>query len=74
MTQQPEQKPQTAQKKTKRKMKDAYVAAVKITIPLDMTDPQSFATAAEAIRKLSTDLPPGAVFESEARIGKIEAA
>lgn len=64
----------TATKKPKRRMRDAYVARLTISIPLDMTDPTSFGSAAEAINKLGIGLPTGSKFESEARIGKVEAA
>lgn len=61
-------------KATKRKLIDAYKATVTISIPLDMSDPQSFAKAAEAVGKIKDGLPVTARVESSATLGKIEAS
>lgn len=61
-------------KAPKRKLIDAYKATVTISIPLDMSDPASFANAAEAVSKIKVGLPETARVETSATLTKIEAA
>lgn len=57
--------------KTKQKRKDAYMATVKIGIPLDMANADSLANAIKAVEGLKASLPANATFDLEARLGKI---
>ena len=58
-------------KPAKTKRKDAYIARVTISIPLDMTNADSLAAAIKAVAAIEATLPAGASFKSEGSLGKI---
>lgn len=62
---------ETTVKKQKRKMRDAYIARLTISIPLDMADPDCLKKAVEAVGKIEAGMPAGAVVDVAANIGKL---
>lgn len=68
---QPVTTPPAPEPKTKTRRKDAYIARVSISIPLDMSDATSLAKAIEAVQGIKSAMPAGAQVEVTASLGKI---
>lgn len=61
----------TPPKATRTKKTDAYVAAVKIKIPLDMDSADSLAGAIKAVKAIEATLPPGSSCDIYGTLGKL---
>lgn len=62
-------------RKPKKKWKDAYIARVTISIPLDSANlAASLKAAEEAVGKIKDGLPAGAIIETTSSMGKIPEA
>lgn len=57
--------------KTRTPRKDAYIATIKVKIPLDMTNAATLTNAVEAVQSIKGTLPAGTIFEVTASLGKI---
>lgn len=55
----------------KRKRQDCYVAIIKASIPLDMLNADSLATAIKAVQGIKAHLPEGATVEIKGSLGKV---
>lgn len=56
---------------TKRRRQDCYKASVSISIPLDMLNADSLATAIKAVQGIKDNLPGGATVEIKGSLGKL---
>lgn len=57
--------------KPKVKRRDAYIARVTISIPLNMADPDSLPKAIKAVADIKDKLPADATVKIDAGLGKI---
>lgn len=68
---QPVTTPAPTPAKTRTARKDAYIANIKVKIPLDMTNAATLTNAVEAVQSIKGNLPAGAIVEVTASLGKI---
>ena len=60
-------------KAPKRKRSDAYLATIRIAIPLDMSDAESLSKAIKAVQGIEKALPDGATVKVDGSLGKVAA-
>lgn len=60
-----------ATKPAKTKRRDAYIARVTISIPLDMANADSLAEAIKAVAAIKDAMPDGTLIEQTASLGKL---
>lgn len=63
--------PPPAQKPAKTKRRDAYIARVTISIPLDMANTDSLAEAIKAVASIKETMPDGTHVAQTVGLGKI---
>lgn len=63
--------PTPTAKPTRTKKTDAYVAVVKIKIPLDMANADSLAGAIKAVKAIEATLPAGSTCDVYGTLGKL---
>lgn len=61
----------TSIKATKRRRADCYLAAVKISIPLDMANADSLAAAIKAVSGIEVAMPAGSTVTVSGSLGKV---
>lgn len=57
--------------KSKQKRKDALMAIIKVSIPIDTNDPSSYPEAVKAVQQMRGGLPENAKFTVTSTMGKI---
>lgn len=67
----PTQSPTNPAKAPKVKRRDAYIARITVTVPVDMTDAQTLTDAMDAVKKIKDSLPANATVEMTAGMAKI---
>lgn len=60
-----------APKQPKTKRRDAYVARINITIPLDMANADTLSEAIKAVNAIEATLPAGSTCEVFGTLGKV---